>query len=89
MTVTTTHVNKARLMPLGGSHNRYKLGFIDAGTKLLQNDVLVVDNVSDVKSAVMTTDASGVADPITISTASLTMTGATGTAPSGLIIFRK
>ena len=89
MAVTTTQINPARMFPLGGSHKRYKLGFIEAGAKLLKDDIWEINNVADVKSGVFTTDASGISEPVTVSTATLTLTGATGSAASGLVIFRK
>ena len=89
MSVTTTHVTKHRMLPAGGSKELgYKFGFILSGTKNLQNDILVVDNTQTVDWADFTTDASGVSDPVTISGTSITMTSATGTAPSGLVVYR-
>jgi len=86
---TNTNVIAVEIMPQAGSNNSgWKLGWVDSGAKAAQNDTWTVKNAKEVKWAVLTTDADGVADPVTISTNILTLTSATATPASGLILFR-
>ena len=88
--MTNTNVVATELGPLGGATNsKLMLGFIDSGTKAAQNDTLTVTNASNVYLAIATTDADGVADPCTLSTNVITLTSATATAGSLLIVYRK
>lgn len=75
------------MFPLGGSKANYKFGFIDSGAKPLQNDTWVVSNVDAVACGIITTDANGVRDPVTISSKTLTLTSTTASAGSGLIVY--
>ena len=86
---TNTNVTAGRLAELGGATNAgIKIGFVDSGAKAAQNDTWTVKNANTVLAAFLVTDADGIADPVTISTNILTLTGATGTAASGFIIFK-
>lgn len=86
---TNTNVTATLILPQAGSNlDGWKLGWVDSGAKAAQNDTWTVKNAVEVKWAVVTTDADGVADPVTISTNILTLTSATATAGSGLILFR-
>ncbi len=86
---TNTNVTAGRLAELGGATNSgIKIGFVDSGAKAAQNDTWTVKNAKTVLAAFLVTDADGVADPVTISTNVLTLTGATATAASGFIIFK-
>lgn len=87
--MTNTNVTAGRLAELGGANNSgIKIGFVDSGAKAAQNDTWTVMNAKLVLAAFLVTDANGVADPVTISTNVLTLTGATATAASGFIIFK-
>ncbi len=86
---TNTNVTAGRLAELGGATNAgIKIGFVDSGAKAAQNDTWTVKNANTVLAAFLVTDADGIADPVTISTNILTLTGATATAASGFIIFK-
>jgi len=86
--MTNVNVTAVELMPIGGAANDgTKLGFIDSATKAAQNDTLTVTNASSIKLALALTDADGVADPCTISSNVITLTGATATSPSLLIVY--
>lgn len=87
--MTNVNVTAGRLAELGGATNSgIKIGFVDSGAKAAQNDTWTVKNATEVLFASVTTDADGVADPVTISGNVLTLTSATATAGSGIIIFR-
>lgn len=87
--MTDTKIVATELMPLGGASNAgQKLGFIDSGTKAAQNDTLTVTNAKEIYMALALTDADGVADACTISSNTITLTGATASAPSLLIVYR-
>jgi hypothetical protein len=87
--MTNVNVTATEVAPLGGATNcGMKLGWIDSGAKAAQNDTWTVTNATEVLWACVTTDADGVADPVTISTNVLTLTSATATAGSGFIIYR-
>jgi hypothetical protein len=87
--MTNTNVTAGRLAELGGATNAgLKIGFVDSGAKAAQNDTWTVKNAKEVLFALVTTDADGVADPVTISGNVITLTGSTETAGSGFIIFR-
>jgi len=89
MTVTNTNVNVTRCgSPIGSSKGRYKLGYIDSGAKILQNDTWTVKNISQlIGVASATLDATGASEPFTVSGKVITLTGATGTACSALIVY--
>ena len=87
--MTNVNVTAGRLAELGGSSNSgVKIGFVDSGAKAAQNDTWTVMNANEVLQAIVTTDADGVADPVTISGNVITLTSATATAASGFIIFK-
>lgn len=87
--MTNTNVNVVRISPIGGITNGgYRLGYIDSGAKAAQNDTWTVVGASQVLLAWPTLDATGAAEPHTISGKIITLTGATGTACSGLVLYR-
>ena len=87
--MTNVNVTAGRLAELGGASNTgLKLGLVQSGAKAAQNDTWTVTNASEVVAAFVNTDASGVADPVTISGNVITLTSATATSASGFIIFR-
>lgn len=87
--MTNVNVTAEEILPQAGSNLKgYKLGFVNSGAKAAQNDTWTVNNASEVIAAWPTLDATGAAEPHTISGAVVTLTGATGTACSGLILFR-
>ena len=87
--MTNVNVNVVRLSPNGGTTNAgFREGFIDSGAKAAQNDTWTVKNATEVKLAWPTLDATGAAEPHTISGNVITLTGATGTACSARILYR-
>jgi hypothetical protein len=89
MSATTVIVDATEIFPQAGSNlNGWKLGWVNSGAKAAQNDIWTVSNAKEVIAAWITLDATGAAETHTISGASITLTGATGTACSGLILYR-
>jgi len=87
--MANVNVTAGRLAELGGATNSgLKIGFVDSGAYATQNDTWTVKNAKEVIFAVCTTDADGVANPVTISSNVITLTSATATAASGFIIFK-
>ena len=87
--MANVNVSATRLSPIGGVTNGgWRTGFIDSGTKAAQNDTWTVKNASEVKLCWPTLDATGAAETHTIATNVITLTGATGTACSALVLFR-
>jgi hypothetical protein len=87
--MTNTNVTAKPVYPVGGSTNDgYILGYIDSGAKAAQNDTWTVTNASKVLLAWPTLDATGAAETHTIATNVITLTGATGTACSGLVLYK-
>jgi len=86
---TNVNVNAEQIAENGlSSRTGLKLGFIDSGAKAAQNDTWTVKNVKAVIWASLTIDASGAAEPYTISGATITLTSATATPASGFILYR-
>ena len=89
MGATNTNVTATEVSPQAGSNlSGWKLGWVNSGAKAAQNDTWTITNAKEVIWAEITTDADGVADPVTIATNVITLTGATATAGSGLVLFR-
>ena len=87
--VTNTNVTAEEIMPQAGSNLKgWKLGWVNSQAKAAQNDTWTVMNAVEVLWAVITTDADGVADPVTISGNVITLTSATATVGSGIILYR-
>lgn len=87
--MANVNVTAIQIAELGGATNKgYKLGYIDSGTKAAQNDTWTVTNASEVILAWPTLDATGAAETHTIATNVITLTGATGTACSALILYK-
>ena len=87
---TNTNVTASDISPLGGvTNDGYKLGYIDSGAKAVQNDTWTVTNASEVLLAWPTLDATGASELYTISTNVITLAGATGTACSGMILYKE
>ena len=79
----------SQLAPNGGtSNNGLKIGFIDSATKAAQNDRIIVGNAQVIEWAVLTIDADGTEEAVTLSTNVITLTDATTGAVSGLIAYR-
>lgn len=88
--MTNTNVYATEIFPNGGITNSgYKLGYIDSGAKAAQNDTWTVKNASVVLLAWPTLDATGAAETHTISSNVITLTGATGTACSALVLYKE
>lgn len=86
---TNTNLVATEILTQAGSNNSgWRLGWVDSGAKAAQNDTWTVTNAVDVKAAWPTIDATGAFEPHTISTNVITLTSATATACSGLILFR-
>lgn len=87
--MTNVNVTAGRLAELGGASNSgLKIGFIDSGAKAAQNDTWTVKNASEVIWCMPTIDATGAAEPNTISGNIITLTSATATPASGFVIFK-
>lgn len=86
---TNTNIAATEVVPLGGANNDgYRLGYVSAGAKAAQNDTWTITNASTVLLAWLTLDATGASENHTISTNVITLAGATGTACSGLILYK-
>jgi|GEM_PF-2758757 len=86
---TNTNIAAVPLYPVGGTTNEgYKIAVIDSGAKAAQNDTWTITNASSIVWAGITLDATGAAEAHTISSNVITLTGATGTACSGIIVYR-
>ena len=88
MSATTTKLTAVELSPCGLSTNQgYKVGFILSGAKSAQNDKWQVTNAIKVIWGTVTNDSAGTHDSITISGNTITLTGATTGAASGIIVY--
>jgi len=87
--MTTTSYAISRLCPIGGVNSAgKKIGYIEAGAKAAQNDTWTCTNAKTISTATkITVDATGAAEPYTISGNVITLTSATATACSGLIVY--
>ncbi len=87
--MTNVNLVAEELYPQAGADNKgRKLGYINSGVKAAQNDTWTVTNASEVVQAFLQIDATGEAEENTLSTNIITLTSATTTPASGLIIFR-
>ena len=87
--MTNVNVAATQLLPAAGADNSgLKIGILDSATKAAQNDTLTVTNADTVVFALATTDASGVADPVTISTNVLTLTSATAGSATIVVYYK-
>ena len=87
---TNTNVTATILAELGVATNSgLRLGFVEGGTYGTQNDTLTIQNATEVVFADFTTDADGVANVVSdITTNVITLSSATATDVSGIVIFR-
>lgn len=82
-------VSLNRIAPLGAADNTgLKIGFVDSAVKVAQNDTWTVGEASEVIWASVTTDATGVADPVTISGKEIVLTSVAAGPASGVILYR-
>ena len=89
MTAVNTNVTAGRIAELGGATNSgIKIGFVDSGAKVAQNDTWTVKNAKTVLFALIKDDSAGTAEAVTISGNILSLTSAADGATSGLIVFR-
>lgn len=65
-----------------------KIGFLDSATKAAQNDTVTITNASSVLWCILTIDADGSEEAVTISGNTITLKDATTGAVSGLVIYR-
>lgn len=78
-----------QVLPQAGADNKgFKLGFIDSATKAAQNDTITVTNTNEVKYALLTIDADGTEEAVTISGKVITLKDTTTGAVSGFILYR-
>lgn len=86
-----TNVNKAvnRIYPATASDSKgQKLGFLDSATKAAQNDTVTITNASEVIWAILTIDADGSEESITISSNVITLKDASTGAVSGIVLYK-
>ena len=87
--MTDVDVAATLLYPIGGiTNDGLKLGLIDSQAKAAQNDKWTVTNASTVLMAFVQDDTAGVADVCTYSTNTITLTGSTTGASTGLIVYK-
>ena len=87
---TNTNLVAEEIYPQAGADLKgYKVGYIDSGAKAAQNDTWTVKNASALQVLSAQLDATGAAEPHTISGNVITLTGATGTACSALIRYKQ
>jgi hypothetical protein len=90
--MTNVNTTATEVAPLGGAGNDgFKVGYIDAVTKTLQNDTITVTNAGAIKRAVLQISTTGVAEANTVTgtTNVITCTSTTTTATiSGFIYYR-
>ena len=86
---TTTKISVTQIAVLGGATNDgLKLGFVKSGAKAAQNDKWDIMNAKSIEWGVVSNDAAGTADAITISGKEITLTGGTTGAASGFLLYR-
>ena len=86
-----TNVNAAveRTLPQAGADNSgYRWGFLDSAAKAAQNDTVTITNAADVKWAILTVDADGTPESVTLSANVITLTDSTTGAVSGLVYYK-
>ena len=77
------------LLPQAGSDMKgTKIGFLNSATKATQNDTVTVTNATTVDYAILTIDADGTEESVTISGNVITCTDLTTGAVSGLVVYR-
>ena len=86
--VTNTDVTVSRI-GLGGNDEGIMSGVIDSGAKAAQNDTWTVTGVSSIIRVDATVDATGVSEPVTLSTNVMTLTSATTGACSAIIYYKE
>jgi hypothetical protein len=87
--MTNVNLVATELAQNGGTNNGgYRMGYIDSGAKAAQNDTWTVTNASTVLLVFATVDATGAAEPHTLSTNVVTLTSATATACSAFVIYK-
>ena len=87
--MTDVKVSVNQIAPNGGTSNAgYKVGFIDSAAKAVQNDTLIVGDAQSVLWAILTIDADGTEEAVTISGKTITLTDSTTGAVSGLITYK-
>lgn len=89
--MTNVSVVADKLFVLGSESgvNRLVMGYINSGAKAAQNDTWTVANAASVEWVDISIDADGVKDAATLATNVITLTGATATAASGLVLYRE
>jgi hypothetical protein len=89
MTATDVKATVTEIAPLGGANNAgYRLGYLNSAAKAAQNDTVTITNASSVEWGVLTIDADGTEEAITISGNTLTLTDSTTGAVSGLVWYK-
>ena len=86
-----TNVNAAvtEVAPIGGAANSgRKIGYLNSAAKAAQNDTVTVTNAKAVEWAILTVDADGSPEAVTLSTNVITLTDATTGNVSGIVYYR-
>jgi hypothetical protein len=89
MGAANVNVTVTELAPLGGATNAgLKIGLLKTATKAAANDTLTVTNAAAISYAILTIDADGTEEAVTIATNIITLTDSTTGTVSGLVIYR-
>lgn len=88
MTQVTVVADVLYVLGGAGSQTGRKIGFVKAGAKASQNDTWLVSNAGTIDAVYANVDASGANEACTWATNVVTLTSATATACSALIVFR-
>lgn len=87
--MTNVNATVTQLGPNGGITNAgLKLGFLNSPVKAAQNDTVTVTNATTVEYAILTIDADGTEESVTISANVITLTDSTTGNVSGLVVYR-
>lgn len=87
--MTNTNLVAEPIFTQAGSNMKgWKLGWVNSGAKAAQNDTWTITNATAVLACWPTVDASGAFEAHTIATNVITLTSATATACSGLVLYQ-
>jgi hypothetical protein len=89
MGAANVNATVTELVPLGGATNGgLKIGFLRSATKAAQNDTVTITNANAVSYAILTLDADGSEEAVTISGKVITLTADSTGAVSGIVLYR-
>lgn len=87
--MTNVNTTVTQLSPIGGvANDGTRIGFLDSAAKATQNDTVTITNANTVLYAILTIDADGTEESVTISGNIITLTDATTGAVSGLVVYK-